>query len=59
MFTTPPPPQRLPTPYSAEEAVISSLLTPLQTALDWALAAQTAQTLVQAVRNNPPPFWAM
>ena len=59
MFTTPPPPQRLPTPYRAEEAVVSSLLTPLQTALDWALAAQTAQPWVQAVRNNPPPFWAM
>ena len=59
MFTTPPPPQRLPSPYQAEAAVVSSLLTPLQTALDWAAAAQIAKPWVHAVRNNPPPFWAM
>ena len=59
MFTTPPPPQRLPSPYQAEATVVSSLLTPLQTALDWAAAAQIAQPWVHAVRNNPPPFWAM
>jgi RHH-type proline utilization regulon transcriptional repressor/proline dehydrogenase/delta 1-pyrroline-5-carboxylate dehydrogenase len=51
--------QRLPNPYQGEAAVVSSLLTPLQTALDWAAAAQTAQPWVHAVRNNPPPFWAM
>ena len=59
MFTTPPPPQRLPSPYQTEATVVSSLLTPLQTALDWAAAAQIAQPWVHAVRNNPPPFWAM
>ena len=59
MFTTPPPPQRLPNPYQSEAAVVSTLLAPLQTALDWAAAAQTAQPWVRAVRNNPPPFWAM
>ena len=59
MFAMPPAAQRLPSPYRPEEAVVSSLLLPLQTALDWALAAQTAQPWVQAVRNNPPPFWAM
>ena len=59
MFITPPPPQRLPTPYRAEEAVVTSLLAPLQTALDWAAAAQMALPWVQAVRQNPPPFWAM
>ena len=63
MFTSPPPmssfQQRLPNPYQGEAAVVSSLLTPLQTALDWAAAAQTAQPWVHAVRNNPPPFWAM
>lgn len=59
MFTTPPPPQRLPNPYQSESAVVSSLLAPLQTALGWAVAAQTARPWVQAVRNNPPPFWAM
>ena len=63
MFTTPPLPppllQRLPSPYQPEAEVVSSLLAPLQTALDWAAAAQIAQPWVQAVRNNPPPFWAM
>ena len=59
MFTTPPPSQRLPSPYQHENAVVSRLLPPLQTALDWAAAAQIAQPWVQAVRNNPPPFWAM
>ncbi|MGB4117001.1 MAG: L-glutamate gamma-semialdehyde dehydrogenase [Polaromonas sp.] len=59
MFTSPPPPQRLPNPYQSEAAVVSSLLTPLQTALDWAAAAQIAQPWVHAVRNNPQPFWAM
>ncbi len=59
MFANPPPPQRLPSPYRAEEAVVSSLLAPLQAALDWAAAAQVAQPWVQAVRQNPPPFWAM
>ena len=59
MFTTPPPPQRLPTPYRTEVAVVTSLLAPLQTALDWARAAQTAKAWVQAIRQNPPPFWAM
>ena len=59
MFITPPPAQRLPSPYRAEVVVVTSLLTPLQTALDWSLAAQIAQPWVQAVRLNPPPFWAM
>ena len=59
MFTAPPPAQRLPNPYQAEAAIVSSLLAPLQAVLDWAAAAQTAQPWVQAVRNNPPPFWAM
>jgi RHH-type proline utilization regulon transcriptional repressor/proline dehydrogenase/delta 1-pyrroline-5-carboxylate dehydrogenase len=59
MFTTPPPQQRLPNPYQAEAVVVSSLLAPLQTTLDWAAAAQIAQPWVEAVRNNPPPFWAL
>jgi len=59
MFATPPLAQRLPSPYRPEEAVVSSLLAPLQNSLDWAAAAQTAQPWVQAVRHNPPPFWAM
>ena len=59
MFTSPPPLQRLPNPYQSEAQVVSALLAPLQNALDWAAAAQIAQPWVQAVRNNPPPFWAM
>lgn len=59
MFTSPPPQQRLPSPYQPEAAVVFGLLLPLQTALDWALAAQIAQPWVEAVRNNPPPFWAI
>ena len=59
MFTTPSPPQRLPSPYQSEAAVVSSLLAPLLTTLDWTAAAQIAQPWVHAVRNNPPPFWAM
>ena len=52
-------PQRLPFPYRPEAGVVSHLLSGLSGALDWAAAAQSAQPWVQAVRNNPPPFWAM
>ena len=52
-------PQRLPFPYRPEAAVVSTLLRGLEGALDWAAAAQLAQPWVQAVRDNPPPFWAM
>jgi len=31
----------------------------LSRALDWAAAAKAATPWVQAVRQNPPPFWAM
>ncbi len=59
MFATSRPAQRLPSPYQPEDAVVSSFLAPLQGALDWAAAEQTAQPWVEAVRQNPPPFWAM
>ncbi len=52
-------PQRLPFPYRPEAGVVSHLLSGLSGALDWAAAAQSAQPWVQAVRDNPPPFWAM
>ena len=51
--------QRLPFPYQPEAGVVSHLLSGLSGALDWAAAAQSAQPWVQAVRANPPPFWAM
>ena len=52
-------PTRLPSPYRPEADVVASHLAALSSALDWAAAAQRAQPWVQAVRDNPPPFWAM
>lgn len=51
--------QRLPSPYRPEAAIVSHRLQALASALDWAAAAQVAAPWVQAVRDNPPPFWAM
>ena len=39
--------------------VVAGHLAALSSALDWTAAARHAQPLVQAVRNNPPQFWAM
>jgi len=50
---------RLPYPYRPEGAVVEQRLAALQNALDWAAAAQEAAPWVLAVRDNPPPFWAM
>jgi RHH-type transcriptional regulator, proline utilization regulon repressor / proline dehydrogenase / delta 1-pyrroline-5-carboxylate dehydrogenase len=50
---------RLPFPYRPEADVLSQRLKALEGAMDWAAAAQTAGPWVQAVRDNPPPFWAM
>ena len=52
-------PPRLPTPYRAEDEVVSYRLQMLDGAMDWAHAARSAEPWVQAVRDNPPPFWAM
>ncbi|OYQ42602.1 delta-1-pyrroline-5-carboxylate dehydrogenase [Rhodoferax sp. TH121] len=52
-------PPRLPTPYRAEDEVVSHRLQMLDGAMDWAHAARSAEPWVQAVRDNPPPFWAM
>ncbi|MCF8147151.1 MAG: L-glutamate gamma-semialdehyde dehydrogenase [Sulfuritalea sp.] len=51
--------QRLPSPYRPEAAIVSHRLQALANALEWAAAAQVAAPWVQAVRDNPPPFWAM
>lgn len=51
--------QRLPFPYRPEADIVSSHLQKLASALDWAAAAPLARPWVQAVRDNPPPFWAM
>ncbi|MDT8990761.1 L-glutamate gamma-semialdehyde dehydrogenase [Curvibacter sp. APW13] len=59
MTTQAAPRQRLPFPYRDETEVVSHRLASLSTALDWAGAAKVATPWVQAVRQNPPPFWAM
>ena len=51
--------QRLPNPYRAEAEVVAARLQLVSHALDWAAAARVATPWVQAVRDNPPPFWAM
>ncbi len=50
---------RLPSPYRPESQILTQRLTALANALDWAAAARVAAPWVQAVRDNPPPFWAM
>jgi RHH-type transcriptional regulator, proline utilization regulon repressor / proline dehydrogenase / delta 1-pyrroline-5-carboxylate dehydrogenase len=52
-------PNRLPTPYRLESEIVCARLAALEGALDWAAAAAQAAPWVQAVRDNPPPFWAM
>ncbi len=53
------PDDRLPLPCRPEPDVLRCHLTDLQQALDWAAVARMASPWVQAVRDNPPPFWAM
>src|ERR1035437_5457954 len=50
---------RLPDPYRPEAAVLSRHLDELGSALNWSAVATVATPWVQAVRSNPPPFWAM
>src|SRR3990167_3293652 len=50
---------RFPFPYRPEADIVARYLQRLAGALDWADAAQSARPWVQAVRGNPPPFWAM
>ncbi len=52
-------PSRLPFPYRAEAAVVHAALTDLPSAIDWSKVQRAAAPWVQAVRENPPPFWAM
>ncbi|MFN3494239.1 MAG: L-glutamate gamma-semialdehyde dehydrogenase [Hydrogenophaga sp.] len=55
----PRPADRLPDPYRVETDVLTRRLQALEGALDWAAAARVAAPWVKAVRENPPPFWAM
>ncbi|MDM0051374.1 bifunctional proline dehydrogenase/L-glutamate gamma-semialdehyde dehydrogenase PutA [Variovorax sp. J22R115] len=50
---------RLPTPYRPEADIVSHRLASLKGALDWALVVPAASPWVRAVRDRPPPFWAM
>ncbi len=50
---------RLPIPYRPEADIVSHRLSSLSGALDWAQAAAAAAPWVRAVRDRPPPFWAM
>jgi RHH-type proline utilization regulon transcriptional repressor/proline dehydrogenase/delta 1-pyrroline-5-carboxylate dehydrogenase len=50
---------RLPNPYRPEATIVAQRLNLLANTLDWASAAKAATPWVQAVRDNPPPFWAM
>nr|WP_315225673.1 L-glutamate gamma-semialdehyde dehydrogenase [uncultured Albidiferax sp.] len=50
---------RLPSPYRSESETVAHRLTALSGALDWGVASAPARPWVQAVRDNPPPFWAM
>jgi RHH-type proline utilization regulon transcriptional repressor/proline dehydrogenase/delta 1-pyrroline-5-carboxylate dehydrogenase len=50
---------RLPFPYRPEAEVVADSLAALHGALDWAAAARVAAPWVQAVRDHPPPFWAV
>jgi RHH-type proline utilization regulon transcriptional repressor/proline dehydrogenase/delta 1-pyrroline-5-carboxylate dehydrogenase len=50
---------RLPNPYRPEAPIVSECLNTLSQALDWAACAAQAAPWVQAVRQHPPPFWAV
>ena len=52
-------PSRLPPPYRPEAEIVAHRLQALSGVLDWAAASAPARPWVQAVRDNPPPFWAM
>ena len=50
---------RLPSTHRPETEVLNRHLQILSGALNWAAAAAVAAPWVRAVRENPPPFWAM
>jgi RHH-type proline utilization regulon transcriptional repressor/proline dehydrogenase/delta 1-pyrroline-5-carboxylate dehydrogenase len=50
---------RLPHPGRPEADVVRHRLQRLEGALDWASAMQQARPWVEAVRREPPPFWAL
>ncbi len=50
---------RLPNPYREELAIVRRNVDAASAALDWPRIIDTARPWVTAVRDNPPPFWAM
>ena len=50
---------RLPNPYREELAIVRRNVDTASAALDWPPIIDTARPWVTAVRDNPPPFWAM
>ena len=50
---------RLPNPYREELAIVRRNVDTASVALDWPQIIDTARPWVTAVRDNPPPFWAM
>jgi RHH-type transcriptional regulator, proline utilization regulon repressor / proline dehydrogenase / delta 1-pyrroline-5-carboxylate dehydrogenase len=50
---------RLPHPYRDELPIVQRNVANVVDCLDWAAVIETARPWVTAVRDNPPPFWAM
>jgi len=50
---------RLPSPYREELAIVRRNVAAASVALDWPRVIDAARPWVNAVRENPPPFWAM
>ena len=50
---------RLPHPYREELAIVRRNVATAANTLDWPQVIETARPWVTAVRDNPPPFWAM
>ena len=50
---------RLPNPYREELNIVQRNIENAAAALDWPQVIETARPWVTAVRDNPPPFWAM
>ena len=50
---------RLPTPYREELAIVRRNVASVALIIDWPRVIEAARPWVTAVRDNPPPFWAM
>src|SRR5579862_4576295 len=59
LFVASPQQARLPSPYRPEVEVVDATLAGLSGTLDWAAVIKAGRPWVEAVRDHPPPFWAM